>query len=211
MSKPYKSGTYIYPPRPEFKISSESLYKYDTGEYLAQPKLNGSCAELYIKSTSFYVKNRHKGGLTNFKLNNTDVLPLHRKGGEMLLVGEYMNKNQNDKSGKPWNHKFVIFDILVLDDQHLIGTTYQERLVILHELFGTEIYDDYLYKISENIYMVRTFDKDFLNFYNKIVQIDMLEGLVLKKKNGKLEQGTREKNNVGWSIKARKQNKNYSF
>lgn len=213
MSRPYKAGTYIYPPRPEYKISAESLSKYDTGEYIAEPKFNGSNLEIYLNASTIHkTMNRHNKLITNFKLTNNEMLSLHKGKGEMLLNGEYMNKSQSDENGKVFNHKLVIFDILVLNDEHLVGTTCLERYNMLLDLYpDKKDYNEYLYQISENIFLVKSFDKDFLALYQKIVKIDMLEGWVLKKKNGKLEQGTREKNNVGWQLKARKETKNYQF
>jgi len=212
MSKPYKSGSFIYPPRPEHRIRSTSLFKYEeTNEYIAEPKLNGSNCEAYINEKSFYVKNRHNGPLTLFKLSDTEIQSLHRGKGEMVLNGEYMNKSQNDKNGKVFNHKFVIFDILVYNGEQLIGTTFEERYNLLLSLYNVKEYDEFLYQIDENIFMVKKFEKDFESLYNQVVKIDMYEGWVLKKKNGKLEQGVRQKNNCGTQIKCRKENKNYSF
>ncbi|NPV12930.1 MAG: hypothetical protein HPY57_14255 [Ignavibacteria bacterium] len=208
---PYRNQ-YIYPPRPEHKISSTSLNKYDTGEYIAEPKFNGSNMELYFNETTIHkVMNRHKDILSN-KLNDSEILSLHRGKGEMVLNGEYMNKSKKDENGKFFNHKLVIFDILVLNGEHLVGTTCLERYNMLLDLYpDKKDYNEYLYQISENVFLVKSFDKDFLTLYHKIVEIDMLEGLVLKKKNGKLEQGTREKNNVMWQLKCRKETKNYQF
>jgi len=146
MSKPYKRTkdgvfSYIYPPRPEHKISANTLEKFDDGTYYAQPKLNGSCCELYIDPKSYTNRNRHQGDISNFKMNDEEILKLHRKEGDMVLVGEYMNKSQNDINGKVFNNKFVIFDILVLDGQYLVGSTCEERYELLKELFGTEEYD----------------------------------------------------------------------
>jgi len=211
--RPYKTGTYIYPPRPEFKISVDSLQKYDTGEYLAEPKFNGSNLEIYLNDKTVHkTMNRHNKAITNFKLSTNEMLALHRGNGEMVINGEYMNKSKNDKSGKPFNHKLVIFDIIVINGEHLVGTTCQERYNMILDLYpDKKDYDEYLYQISENVFLVKAFENDFVNLYNKIIKIDMLEGWVLKKKNGKLEQGTREKNNVGWQLKCRKLTKNYSF
>jgi hypothetical protein len=39
----------------------------------------------------------------------------------------------------------------------------------------------------------------------------MLEGWVLKRRDAKLERGTREKNNVNSQLKCRKPTKNYDF
>ena len=107
--RPYSKYAYIYPPRPEYMIPSESLYKYDDGSYVGQPKFNGSCLEIYFSGDGkFIIQNRHNGSLSNFKLKDEEVLSLYRGTGYMVLVGEYMNKNQNDETGKPWNHKLVI-------------------------------------------------------------------------------------------------------
>lgn len=212
MIKPYKIGTYIYPPRPEFKIRPESLVKYDTGEYIAEPKLNGSNMQIYFNNKMVHkIMNRHKELLLN-KLNSSEIISIYRGTGEMVLNGEYMNKSKKDEKQNIFNNKFVIFDILVLNGMHLTGTTYIERYNMLLDLYPEKKdYNEYLYQISENIFIVKYFDKNFFNLYQKLTNIDMLEGLVLKKKYGKLEQGTREKNNTGWQIKCRKPTKNYNF
>jgi len=204
-------GAYIFPPRPENKIKPLSLIKYDTNEYYGQVKLNGSCSELYISKKSFSQRNRHQGTITNFKMDEKEILNLQKGNGKIVLVGEYMNKSKLDINGKLFNNKFVIFDILVYEDMYLVGTTYQERYELLKKLFGTNEYDDYLYQISENVFLVKSFENNFNEKYNKIIKIDMLEGFVLKRKNGKLERGTREKNNTSWSLKVRKQTLNYQF
>lgn len=216
MSRLYKRDingnfVYIFPPRPEHKISVDSLIKYDTGEYKAETKLNGSNCSLYLDGNTFEQRNRHKGDISNFKMDNSEIIKLHRGTGDMLIVGEYMNKSQKDINGKIFNNKYVIFDIIVYNGEHLIGTTYEERRILLEKIFGTKSYDEYLYQVSDNVFMTKSFDNDFVNLYNKIIKIDMLEGWVLKRKTGKLERGTKEKNNVGWSLKIRKQCKLYNF
>jgi ATP-dependent DNA ligase len=210
MSIPYKKFSYKYPPRPEYKISSDQLYKYEK-DHLIQPKLNGSCCLIFIKGEKIRIFGRHKNeNLSNFKLNNKDLKILNCNNDNWnVVVGEYMNKNKNGVYGKPWNHKFVIFDILVHDGEYLIGTTYQERVILLDNIFGVIDENDYLYKITDNIFRVKTFYVDFLERWNNIIKIDMLEGFVLKKKKQKLTIGISEKNNL--SHKCRKETKNYRF
>lgn len=216
MSRIYKRNkegnfNYIYPPRPEHRISAKSLIKYDNGEYKAEPKLNGSNCSIYLDGKTFEQRNRHKGDISNFKMKSSEILKLHRGIGDMMVVGEYMNKSQKDINGKVFNNKFVIFDIIVYNGEHLVGTTYEERRELLKKLFGTKSYDEYLYQVSDNVFMTKSFSGDFTKLYNKIIKIDMLEGWVLKRKTGKLERGAREKNNLGWMLKCRKQTRNYSF
>ena len=210
MSTPYSNFRYIFPPRPEYVISPDQLSKYE-GTHLAQPKLNGSCAIIFIKGDEFRYFGRHQNEhLTGFKLKINDLRVLNCQNDQWnVLVGEYMNKSQNGIDGKVWNHKFVIFDILVHNGEYLLGTTLQERITLLDNLFGTVSENEYLYKINENVYRVKTFSDDYLNRWTKITQIGMLEGLVLKKPNAKLDRGLSEKNNTLWQSKCRKPTKNY--
>jgi hypothetical protein len=206
----YLKFKHIYPPRPEYAISPDQLVKYEQ-DHFAQPKMNGSCTSIYIKGNEFKYYNRHaKPTVAHFKLTIEDLKVLNC-GNESdkwnIIVGEYMNKSQNGIDGKPWNHKFVIFDIIVYNGEYLLGTTFEERVKLLDELFDTVDENEYLYKITDKIFRVKTFYNNFLSRWNEIIKIGMIEGFVLKKKNQKLMRGLTEKNNL--SHKCRKPTKNY--
>ena len=66
----------------------------------------------------------------------------------------------------------------------------------------------YKYK---NVYKAPTYINNFQSLYNDIVDTDLYEGLVLKRKNARLSLGLNEKNNNDWQIKCRKPTKNYAF
>ena len=121
------------------------------------------------------------------------------------------NKSKKDENNIVFNHKFVIFDQIVLNNEYLLDSTFEERIKIIESLYKPIDETEFLYKISDNIYMVKTFYKDFEKIYNKLIEIDMFEGLVMKRLNGKLEMGRREKNNVSTQLKVRKPTKNYSY
>ena len=72
-------------------------------------------------------------------------------------------------------------------------------------------YSEYKSFEDNNIFKVKSFDKGFNEIYQKITQIDMYEGWVLKKKNAKLKNGLSEKNNTDSQMKFRKPTKNYSY
>ena len=55
---------YIYPPRPEYKIPPKDLDNFDTGEYIVQPKYNGTCCIVFTNGKEVYVYNRHKQPLS---------------------------------------------------------------------------------------------------------------------------------------------------
>lgn len=208
----------IFPPRAEVLTDREHLQQYDNGAYLAQPKLNGACAILQLSGNGeSKMWSRHNAILSNVKDLNFSEL-YNGNGGEMLLAGEYLNKNKVGQNG-PFNHKFVIWDILKYNGKPLVGSTVMERVDMLNGLYasmsawvneaGQYVQEDYMYRISENIYWVTSYANGFVNLYDNLLKIDLMEGLVLKRLNAKLAPGFNQKNNTDWQIKIRKPTKNY--
>jgi len=207
--QPYNRFKYMFPPRPEYIISPDKLGGYEKDHFI-QSKLNGSCVSIFIKGDEFRYFGRHENeNIRGFQLNINDlkILNCGNENNWNVFVGEYMNKSQTGLDGKVWNHKFVIFDVLVYNGDYLLGSTFEERVILLDKIFGTIEENEYLYKITDKIFRVRTFYNNFLERWNKIVKIGMLEGVVLKKKTQKLTRGLSEKNNM--STKCRKSTKNY--
>ena len=209
----YPKYRYIFPPRPKNAVPQSELFSWDNGSMIAQPKLNGSNATIYTNGLEVFTMNRHGDRLTRVEIKNEEILSLYKgTGGWSAFNGEYMNKSQNDETGRPFNHKFVIFDILVLEGNYLVGTTFEQRVAILNDLYGqVDCEKEHLYGISENIYRVKSYNGGFLDLYNDLIKIDMYEGLVMKRKNAKLELGTNEMNNVKSQLKCRKPTKNYAY
>lgn len=208
----YNNYKYIFPPRPRNAIMSSDLDFWDNNTLLAQPKLNGSNSVIFTNGEKVIVMNRHNGRLTNVQVPMEEILSIYKGKGWMVLNAEYMNKSKSDEKRQVFNHKFVIFDILVLNGDSLVGKTFEERVILLDQLYGTNNSDKpYLYGISENIYRVKSYTSNFLDLYNDLVEIDMIEGLVLKRKSARLEAGTSELNNVRSQIKCRKPTRNYRY
>lgn len=210
---------YIYPPRAEVKIPAEDLYKFDDGTFYAQPKYNGSCCVIYLYGNGkCETWNRHKEHIKVFKAN---VSPIHRGNGTMVIAGEYLNKNQLGEYQQDLNHKFVIWDILAHDSKWLVGMTTEERLMLLENLYpcqravvntdGLEMYNHLCCTEHEDVYKTPTYLHSFKTLYDELVKTPLYEGLVIKKKDAKLEYAFGEKNNTNWQLKCRKETKNYSF
>ena len=209
----YLSYRYLYPPRPKNAIPDSELNSWDDGSLLAQPKLNGSNCLIFTNGEKSVVMNRHNQRLTNFRISDEEVKSMYRgNGGWIVLNGEYMNKNKSDDTNQPFNQKFVIFDILAYDGDYLVGKTFEERVQLLDTLYGkSDSEKEYLYKNSENVYRVKSYLNGFKYLFDKLTPIDMIEGLVMKRKNARLEMGTSELNNVRSQIKCRKSSKNYKY
>lgn len=209
----YKNFKYIYPPRPKNAIPPEDLDFWDNGSLIAQPKLNGSNCVIFTDGDDFFVMNRHKQRLTNFKIDNSELSKIYRGNGEWMIInGEYMNKSKNDENCDVFNHKLVIFDILAYNGEYLVGSTFSERVNLLNDIYGeVDSEKNYLYSISDNIYRVKSYSGGFNEIFNNFIEVDMLEGLVMKRANAKLEIGTSELNNVKSQLKCRKPTKNYKY
>ena len=209
----YASFRYIYPPRPKNPIPNTELSFWDNGSLIAQPKLNGSNCLIFTNGVKHIAMNRHNGRMTNFQIKDEEIAALYKgTGGWTVLNGEYMNKSKQDETRSAFNHKFVIFDILVDDGDYLVGKTFEERIALLDSMFGQEDSEkDYLYGISENIYRVKSYMNGFNMLYDRLTPIDMIEGLVMKRKSARLEMGNTELNNVKSQIKCRKETKNYKY
>jgi ATP-dependent DNA ligase len=209
----YSNYRYIYPPRPKNAIPSSDLNSYDNGTMLAQPKLDGSNCLIFTDGKIVKVMNRHSQPITRFEIPTEEILSLYKgSGGWTVINGEYMNKSKRDETGNTFNHKFVIFDILVNDGDYLIGKTFDQRVKILDEMFDTiESEKQYLYSISANVFRVKTYTERLLDNFERLVRIDMVEGLVMKRKNARLEIGNTELNNVNSQLKSRKPTKNYKY
>lgn len=211
----YNTFSFIYPTRPKNAAPTPDIQRYDNNLMFAQPKLNGSNCSIYTNGIEWKIFNRHNERLTNFNLSPvemSDTLFKCERGRWIQINGEYMNKAKNDENGNLFNHKLVIFDTLVFNSDHLIGRSFQERVNLLDHVYGTKDSDtQHLYKISDNIYRVKTYEKGFVDLYNSIIKTDMMEGLVLKRKAAKLELGLTEDNNSKSMIKFRKPTKNYKY
>jgi ATP-dependent DNA ligase len=205
----YQSFQYIYPPRPKNPIQPNDLKIWDNKTMLAQPKINGSNCTIYTNGKDVYAYNRHGQRLTGFQINTDEILKLYRGNGWMVLNGEYTNKSKMDENKIQFSHKFCLFDILVKDGNYLVGSTFKQRVEMIGELYGHS--QNYLHQISENIFSVKTFYTDFFSIFESLTQIDMIEGLVLKRLSGKLEVGSSEDNNSKSQIKSRKATKNYKY
>lgn len=210
----YNKYRYIFPPRPKNAIPETELDFWDNGSLIGQPKLNGSNTSIYMNGTKNTIMNRHDQRLTNFQItqNELNKIFICDNGEWLVLNAEYMNKSKNDENNVVFNHNLVIFDILVYKSEYLVGTTFSERVDILDSIYGTVNSEkSYLYSITDNIYRVKSFTQGFKSLFDEWTKIDMVEGLVLKRANARLEIGNTENNNTKSQLKARKSTKNYKY
>jgi hypothetical protein len=208
----YSNFQYIYPPRPENNIPPSDLNFWDkTNSLMAQPKFNGSNCLLFLRGKDMVVMNRHNNRMSNFNIPTNEVLNLYQSDKWSIFNGELMNKSKKDENNQLFNNKLVLFDLLVDNGDYLIGKSFEYRYNLLKSKFNLTDYNHYSDMISENIFIVKSFDKGFEYLFTEFTKVDMLEGLVLKRKDARLERGNTAKNNTKPQIKCRKQTLNYRY
>lgn len=206
----YTQYSFLFPPRPSNAISDDVIDAFDDGTFLAQVKTDGSCCLIFSNGKEFRVMNRHNAILTNVQIAD-ELRKLNKSDKWSVLVGEYLNKNKLDENLNPFNHKYIIFDILVYDNDYLLGKTFTQRQELLDSLYELKEYNFYLDQISENIFRVKNFYSNFHELWLKLVKIGVCEGLVFKRKKSPLEVGYALLNNSKSMFKCRKRSKNIKF
>ena len=221
MAVPYLNFNYIFPPRPEFKIPPTDLFKFDNGEYLAQPKYNGTCCVVFTNGIDTLVYNRKKQPLSKYSAD-IDFKGLAMTEKWSVYVGEYLNKAKKGETGIIERDKFIIWDILVHEGEYLINEPLNARLDLLEILYPSirgkvdangimEIYTHICLTNLNGIYKVPSYTNQFEKLFANITKTDLYEGLVLKKIDSKLGFGFQELNNNDWQVKCRKATKVYNF
>lgn len=124
--------------------------------------------------------------------------------------------------------KIVVWDIIVHNEQHLLGTKYLERYQKILNV-STEETQKYIDKAGEIYEIGRNITQDIFmptnnpqdnweNMWNTIDRINkyypnnpLIEGLVYKNINGILQMGYKEENNTDWSYKSRVKTGRHNF
>lgn len=216
MKTAYTNKFVMYPPRPNGSIVPDTLDKYPG--WWGQRKWNGTRNLLIVlPDGSYELWNRHREQHKQYKVTSMmdksikEMISKLKKGVFHVFDGELM-----DAKTKTLKDRIVMYDVLVYEGFYLLGTTYRERYKILMDILGTNEHENetghkLAFKFNENIWLSEVFERDLPKRFDEAMKLDVIEGLVLKDPNGKLEFGIREKNNGSWLIRVRKPHKNYAW
>lgn len=191
----------IYPPRPENVISRDDLINFESKNYIAQAKLNGSNCVIISDGFKHVYFNRH-----GQPMSIPPKLDIVFNPG--IYVGEYMNKFQAMEEDKPFDGNICIHDILKFGSFDMVGTKYSQRIETLNNIFTPSYFNGYLFRVSEKVFLIESFLSNFTHLYDELITIKMVEGLVIKNQDTRLLPYTRNDNIIG-QYKARKPTKSY--
>lgn len=205
---PYTKFTYIWPPRPETTIQPMSPHfeamKKRVG-WVSQLKLNGQRNTIYIgPDGEVQMWNRHHELHGNYNAQAwvvDHIKSLIKPTGKWMAIDGELLHNK-DKTTK---NLFYWWDMLVYDDQYLLGTTYGDRHKLLYSAVNTPIDNDgQIARLSEHIWLAMNIQPEQYDDVWKRTETSYVEGFVFKNLAGKLTPGIVEKNNNTWMVRCRK-------
>ena len=208
----------LYPPRPKGRVESARLVQYEKkGTHVVQRKFNGTHVLVNISvDREVGILNRHGEAPRQFSLSQEHInefLSLNlEEGKEYWLQGELLN---NKTKTPEYKNRIVLFDVLQAG-RYLFGRPQQmDRLAILDQIckHPTELEPNQgiALKVTENIWMAQTWDKDFQKHYEEFLDLDEIEGVVLREKKNVIDNYGQKEYDVRWMLRVRKPHKNYRF
>jgi ATP-dependent DNA ligase len=212
----YSKFMYLWPPRPKtaMKPFSPQFEKIkEKSNYRAQLKLNGQRNVIYISPKGEVdMWNRHKERHRNYKLPDwlrdqiLDVLDIKKKW--IVIDGELLHaKDATTKNILYW------WDVLVCDNEYLLGHTYEERFQMLRDRVKTQESENWISKATDNIWVADMIGPEDYEKAWEQTATSYVEGFVFKDIKSKLAPCIGEKNNGIWQVRCRKPHSggNYKF
>jgi ATP-dependent DNA ligase len=207
----------LYPPHPSSKIPNTSLDSYESsGEWIAQRKFNGTHVLVHVFGEKVSILNRHGTSPKMFSLSESHVeqfISLNiDTGKEYWFNGELLDH----KTCSPeYKGKIVLFDILQAGRYFMRGPTQSERLDILADICGRPVGLEpgrgIALSVSEDIWLAENWAAGFKDRFSDFLDMDEIEGLVLRKSSSVLESFGQKKYDVHWILRCRKPHKSGSY
>lgn len=201
----------IFPPRPEGKVPPRQLARIEKrGKHIVQRKFRGSRNLIHRSPDGeITIYSRHGRKHLRYKMPSTLKQQLaslsFEDGKEYWLDSELMHPHIDDV--------VILFDILQAGD-YLYGVNQIERLDILSNLCNNPIEyasPDIALKVTNLVWLAEWWDKDFPEHFQEMIELDHIEGLVLREKESTLDNFGISEYDVDWQIRCRKPGPNYQL
>lgn len=220
---------YIFPPRAENCIHRSQAGIYLDMGWIPQFKYNDTrCLIKILPGYNIELWNRHGERIKNYTCPEW-ILEQIKNLAETLQLSPHewhlLDGGLLDQKHRAIKDTIVIWDILVENSEHLLGTTYAHRYAgVRTRISSLETYwytnphhdpIDFGIKISENLLLARNYSKEDYDAMWRTVETanapytvngdikPVLEGVVIKDPEGILGMGYKVKNNTDWMAKSR--------
>ena len=207
----------IYPPRPKGKITPSQLDTYDkTGRWLVQRKFNGTRNPIHVSPDGVVsMFGRHGEEHRQFEMSKSladEILSLNLElGKEYWLDSELLAFKTKTPQYKG---KVVLFDLLQAGRYLFKRPDQVIRLEMLADICGNpQEYEpgNLALQVTENVWLAENFLSDFRVEFDRHLQTDEIEGVVLRRKNSTIDNTGTKEYDITWQIRCRKPHKNYTW
>ena len=127
MTMKYDEYSYLWPPRPSNAIPYDMLKFYELRKYWAQVKKNGTCTVIFARGNEVIFKTRHNDDDHKMWSPTPEHIRFFQ-GGDKWNV--YCAELLHSKTPHVKNQLYI-FDKIVDEGVHLVGTKFEERQLIL--------------------------------------------------------------------------------
>ena len=218
---------YIFPPRSKDAIPRADTEIFGMLGWTAQLKYNDSHALIkYCANGNIELWNRHAERFRTYHAPSELIEEL-RTIGERLKVEPgkvtILDGGLLDQKHPLVKDTIALWDILVLNGEHLLGTTYGERYNQLRKLTDDPWFHEvptigpveFGLKLTKSVFIPESYTHEHWNeLWDLVHKVNapfttddkissVLEGLFFKDTMGILEMGFRENNNDSWNMRSR--------
>lgn len=197
----YTEYSFLFPPRPEKMILSSMLGIFEQKKYVAQIKKNGTGSIIAISpDKEIFLKTRHGSDHKMWIPPEGMFDPFYSLPNRWY----YFCFELLHSKTKHIKNTMYLHDILVSNNNYLLGITYEARHNLLQRLFRKvqDVTSQYM-MITDNIWIANNYNLGFENLFHSLHASED-EGLVLKNPAAELSLCTKEDSNSHWMIKCRK-------
>lgn len=228
-----RADQYVFPPRAQEAIPISDAQIFADMDWTAQLKYNDGRCLIKYKNGEVELWNRHAERFRTYRAPDElidQLIEIRDRLGLSTTQTSLLDGGVLDQKHHAIKNTIVIWDVLAINGEHLLGSAYRTRYAHLHDRISTQeswnftnatgTYDLGI-KITNDVLMPRNINaKDWQDTWDTITKINapyttgkpgdrnydckpVIEGLMFKNPDGKLEMGYKEKNNSNWLCRSR--------
>jgi ATP-dependent DNA ligase len=202
----------IFPPRPKGKVpSSELPHLEKAGKWLVQRKFNGDRSVIFRAADgTLSIFGRYGKPYERYKMSGElrrELSALKFEDGKSYWLDcELIHEH--------FPHTVVLFDILQAG-RYLFGAKQETRLQLLSDICNNPKKNPsdpaIALSVSPHVWMAETWDADFLARFQDHIHLDVIEGLMLRRKDSVLDNYGSSEYEVAWQVRCRKPGPTYAL
>lgn len=208
LAGPMQQWTFLWPPRAEAAVPPSMLPFYEKRRWVGQVKKNGSCCIVSVPPSGPVLLHQRTGEpFAAYRPEHDMLLPFtaQMRPGWHVFVAELLHMKTPHLK-----HRLYLYECLVWRGEALTGSTYRERWDLMAQLLDWQDWEPSHLSATPHIWLAKCIDVGLQNAFNGLTAPED-EGLVLRDPQATLAPCLRQKSNVSWMAKCRRQASNYGF